>query len=419
MIRNLLWSTLLQPSGVFLAIWYISRLPVHLDWLALDGSITSQEYDFRVELLDGTRKAQNCLGGDGDSLETQVVFRLVLLGCMLANKWLDDHTFSNKTWYALSSSCSNTYTHYVLSRHSITEVPVESINRLELLALALLKHDLSITQSDWHDWLSRLRQYEVAKSPFPSPICRPSAVDHDSVVRIAIDDLLKLTHKGSLKIPTPIPCFCGLLGGSSRNPDGHQPAMDVFEVDLDEDGPLRAEYIPRRVSVRGPRLKPSPPSGFLSYNAGLDSPSLPPPATWSPQADPPIQRVAANNRSQVHNHSRKSSFGDSVPLNKPTQWEPLTSQIPANGAFDQQARAEDNFSAFNEGYRPPVSHARSTSMMSAFNGPFMAHTRSYSTHALYDFSSAAPVSHSGNVFSGVSNFRHDDPAHFMPMWLRT
>ena len=38
-------------------------------------------------------------GYERDALELNAPFRLFVLGCMLANKWLDDHTFSNKTWY--------------------------------------------------------------------------------------------------------------------------------------------------------------------------------------------------------------------------------------------------------------------------------------------------------------------------------
>ncbi|KAG1758166.1 hypothetical protein EDD22DRAFT_1000042 [Suillus occidentalis] len=35
-----------------------------------------------------------------DEVVTNATFRLIVLGFMLANKWLDDHTFSNKTWTA-------------------------------------------------------------------------------------------------------------------------------------------------------------------------------------------------------------------------------------------------------------------------------------------------------------------------------
>ena len=53
-----------------------------------------KELHFRVELLGDNR----CSVGK-DIQETNAPFRLIVLGCMLANKWLDDHTFSNKTWY--------------------------------------------------------------------------------------------------------------------------------------------------------------------------------------------------------------------------------------------------------------------------------------------------------------------------------
>ena len=47
-----------------------------------------KEYQFRLELF----------GEDERPAEAHAPFKVFLLGCMLANKWLDDHTFSNKTW---------------------------------------------------------------------------------------------------------------------------------------------------------------------------------------------------------------------------------------------------------------------------------------------------------------------------------
>lgn len=93
-IHSLLLSTLLQPSAVFLAVWYIARLPVYFAAAPL-GEEFVKENAFRAALL-----------GDGNgvlehrSADESPAFRMVVLGCMLANKWLDDHTFSNKTWYA-------------------------------------------------------------------------------------------------------------------------------------------------------------------------------------------------------------------------------------------------------------------------------------------------------------------------------
>ena len=88
----MLLSTLLQPSAIFLALWYIIRLPVFFGPVGL-ASGQEKEIRFRAELLGEAH-----LGTDREMIEAYAPFRLVLLGCMLANKWLDDHTFSNKTW---------------------------------------------------------------------------------------------------------------------------------------------------------------------------------------------------------------------------------------------------------------------------------------------------------------------------------
>lgn len=95
-IRSLFMSTLLQPTAMVLAVWYIVHLPVYFGPVAFD-STQLKESVFRAELF-GRNPHERMIN------EQQAPFRLVLLGCMLANKWLDDHTFSNKTWYVSSSS---------------------------------------------------------------------------------------------------------------------------------------------------------------------------------------------------------------------------------------------------------------------------------------------------------------------------
>lgn len=97
-VRSVLCSTLLQPSAIVLALWYIARLPVYFNWQTHDGEVlpSHQQQEFRDELF--RNDLSSLFGDDRDSLEFQAPFRLIVLGCMLANKWLDDHTFSNKTW---------------------------------------------------------------------------------------------------------------------------------------------------------------------------------------------------------------------------------------------------------------------------------------------------------------------------------
>ena len=90
-MHSLLLSTLLQPSAVLLALWYVVKLPISFG--GLSGANTKESEFKDVLFRDGA-------SADSELQENSAPFRLIVLGCMLANKWLDDHTFSNKTWYA-------------------------------------------------------------------------------------------------------------------------------------------------------------------------------------------------------------------------------------------------------------------------------------------------------------------------------
>lgn len=98
-IRSLLLSTLLQPPAILLALQYISRLPVFVGPILLSDKLLDQI------------KFRNALLGDPDAperaeLEAEAPYRVTVLGFMLANKWLEDNTFSNKTWSVLLMNSS-------------------------------------------------------------------------------------------------------------------------------------------------------------------------------------------------------------------------------------------------------------------------------------------------------------------------
>jgi hypothetical protein len=95
MVRSLLLSTLLQPSAVFLSLWYIVKLPVFFGNVMF-GPELAKEMQFRVEL--DRLLLNHAPTTDKGNNELQTAYRVTLLGFMFANKWLDDHTFSNKTW---------------------------------------------------------------------------------------------------------------------------------------------------------------------------------------------------------------------------------------------------------------------------------------------------------------------------------
>ncbi|KAF9076473.1 hypothetical protein BDP27DRAFT_799369 [Rhodocollybia butyracea] len=268
-IHSLLLSTLLQPSAIFLALWYIVRLPVYFS--AVDNIEHAKELRFRIALLGEND------GLDRDATENTAPFRLIVLGCMLANKWLDDHTFSNKTW------------------HSISNVPVQTLNKLESLTLEIFGYDLSISASDWSDWLSHMLSYHLSLSS-PShrqPISRPSTNPH-LIIRLAMEEIMNAPSACNFDRSHPQPIFLGLDERRKEKQEKAQAQkIDALEIDLDEDGPLREEYVPKR-RVSGAS------STRISENVSVDqrwemhkpavAKTLPPPAKWSPAGDEPILR---------------------------------------------------------------------------------------------------------------------------------
>ncbi|KAG7097254.1 hypothetical protein E1B28_004620 [Marasmius oreades] len=267
-VHSLLLSTLLQPSVVFLALWYIVKLPVFFGAVSLNVD-NVKELWFRLGLL-GERHSP-----DRDVMEANAPFRLIVLGCMLANKWLDDHTFSNKTW------------------NTISNLPVQSLNKLESLALDIFHYDLSISPNEWSQWLSHLMSYHLSLSSpsHPQPISRPST-NPSSIIRMAIDEIVQAPAANNFDPAHPQPVFLGLEERKRERMQKEQ-ATSPIEFDLDEDGPLREEYVPkRRISNSSTVRNKYHDHGEqlpwqMNQNGGK---SLPPPARWSPAADEPIFR---------------------------------------------------------------------------------------------------------------------------------
>lgn len=272
-IHSLLLSTLLQPSAIFLALRYVVRLPVAFDYEFTDDAKQAKEMRFRRELLGDAFDTANRA-----AIESSAPFRLFVLGCMLANKWLDDHTFSNKTW------------------HSISNIPIQSINRLEMYALGIFSHDLAISRDEWIQWLGHIKIYHRSlSSGHIQPISRPSANPHAIILK-AVDELIQASHDGQhCKQPT----FLGLEQRKQEQAlkaEEEAKATAALDIDLDEDGPLREEYKPKRRVSSGSLsgdCSAKPPTDIWSgsvYGAAPPLKMLPPPAKWSPAGDEPILR---------------------------------------------------------------------------------------------------------------------------------
>ncbi|THH20156.1 hypothetical protein EW146_g1164 [Bondarzewia mesenterica] len=397
-IRSLFMSTLLQPSAIILAVWYIVRLPISFGPVVRvpDGS---KETRFRAELL-GVDEWQNA--ANRDAIEQYAPFRLVLLGCMLANKWLDDHTFSNKTW------------------HTISNVPIQSLNRLESLALDLFSYDLSIKSREWSQWLRHvLATHMSLSSPsHPQPISRPSSNPH-TIIRKAIEELIDIAMAnnesracgdGLCPDTHPEPVFVGLEERKRAKLDCNafsvDPNIEVLEIDLDEDGPLREEYVPRRRVSKADSIRGGVGQDLTGWRSGegrdweraADTErTLPPPAKWSPAADEPILREERRRQQSqyvavqppmapplapilapLHSYNPMQGLG----YHHPT-WSMTTGYMPQQSKLQLPPIYP---AAYDYSHSAAHSHSRSVSFSNGQHGatPHFDHSRSQSqTHLEY------------------------------------
>ncbi|KZS97750.1 hypothetical protein SISNIDRAFT_493055 [Sistotremastrum niveocremeum HHB9708] len=255
-IHSVFLSTLIQPSVVILALQYISRLPVHL---GLRRTTQGTVHEFRKLYIGDVISENRALGF---SNATYASFKLFVIAVILSNKVLDDHVFTLKTWTEVSG------------------ISLDVLNKLEWLSLDLLSHELSLSPQEWGNWVHDLSRYHRSLAPFPLPIGAPKETPHN-VVRCLFEDLLKAQSPAVAPGLLVEPVFLGIENRILEKDRERQELRDFDPVDfdLDEDGPLREEYIPKRRS-----------SGSFSLpdNSKAER-MLPPPAQWSPgAADSPV-----------------------------------------------------------------------------------------------------------------------------------
>lgn len=137
----------------------------------------------------------------------------------------------------------------------------------------------------------------------PQPISRPSSNPH-SIVRKSLDEIIQASVAYPHS-PFPQPVFLGLAERKKEKLEKEQAmAAEVLEIDLDEDGPLREEYLPRRrVSGAGTLKNLHTQQTHIAARVATDHGQswdhrsmqemrkpLPPPAKWSPEGDEPLYR---------------------------------------------------------------------------------------------------------------------------------
>ncbi|AEO69762.1 9f7ab7f4-127a-4445-a11b-67d6fcdbe74c [Thermothielavioides terrestris] len=97
-------------------------------------------------------------------------YRLLTVALMLGNKFLDDNTYTNKTWADVSC------------------ISVNEIHVMEVEFLSNMRYSLLVSAEEWEQWLDRLTRFwsylELARhavSPSPSPLLIPSPTHRNGV----------------------------------------------------------------------------------------------------------------------------------------------------------------------------------------------------------------------------------------------
>jgi hypothetical protein len=157
---------------------------------------------------------------------------------------------------------------------------------------------------------------------------------------MSIDEIMKASSTNHAVLPQPV--FIGLEERKQEKLDQHQTSVtDVLEIDLDEDGPLREEYLPkRRVSVAGSvrSTRSAQPQGDNAkeweQRSGRETENpLPPPAKWSPAGDEPIHR------------EKNRASGQYTAVQPPIYPPPYTQPVDS-GYAHQNWTSADNYMAF-------------------------------------------------------------------------
>lgn len=292
-------------------------------------------------------------------------------------------------------------TFFIFLRHSISNVPIHILNKLEGLALAAFSYDLSVPGSEWSQWLTHLLSYHKSLSSpgHPQPISRPGSNPH-AIIRKTLEEVIDASTNPALTADLPQPVFIGVEERRREKLEKELQASEVLEIDLDEDGPLREEYVPRRRSIRNSRTieapLPSHPNENTWDRANVEAAKhLPPPAKWSPAGDEPILR----DRNRVSGHyvavqaphvvSYPVAYHQPHDITYNPSWN-LAVYVPVKpqpGYIDFPHLPQMSQNAYNYPYLPPVPlpHSRSQSLSyNQDNYQMRNHARSYS-QSIFDY----------------------------------
>lgn len=216
-------------------------------------------------------------------------YRLLTVALMLGNKFLDDNTYTNKTWADVSG------------------ISVNEIHVMEVEFLSNMRYSLLVSAAEWEQWLDKLTVFwsylELAQqtvSPSPSPLLIPSPTHrsfasplHSPTVPL-IPGLQSTNHSFTLHSPNLGPLTnsaqtwpASYGSGNATSPLAPKPEPHLYrkrsfpEDDLAEPPAKRASRIPV-----GQAKLPSQPQAPVQYPPASSQPQLALPHLG---AVPPVQ----------------------------------------------------------------------------------------------------------------------------------
>ncbi|KAK0736390.1 hypothetical protein B0T21DRAFT_259291, partial [Apiosordaria backusii] len=306
-------------------------------------------YVYRLKMANPTVKGR--LGSE---------YRLLTVALMLGNKFLDDNTYTNKTWADVSG------------------IGVNEIHVMEVEFLSNMRYGLLVSAEQWRAWLDKLASFyeylELAQrspSPSPSPLLMPSpshrtfASPIPSPTSTAALQLTSATHPISQPSRRNSPGFGSYPGSTTHNGNNNGP--------VGWPGPFSSNN-----AVSPLALKPE--QHLLRKRSFTEDDPTEPPAKRlgrvAPEQPQPTQLPAHHLPSQAQPPPPPPHHGQHRPV---ASHGPIGSQIPINSAIGQnrpvppiasdQGRVAVPSLTLNTGHGGPLVTAQSFPSQAAYAPP--------------------------------------------------
>jgi len=292
-VQNMLSTTQVTQNVVFLALLFI----------------------YRLKVINPTVR-----GRPGSE------YRLITLALMLGNKYLDDNTYTNKTWADVSA------------------IPVGEIHIMEVEFLNSMRYSLAVSAEQWEEWLVKLGNfwnYIEADRRSPSPLLIPSPSQRPYVsplpspsVALRYTPALQPVNHSFDAYTSQSPSAYSIGGGVQSWSSSFASNQPISPLALKPEGYAQAS-IPRKRSfteqdVTEPPAKRTNRLPVLSSQQAHVSQAPSQPASQAPR-QPASQPLAASQQ-YYHIHQPASA----PPVTAQIQQQPLSRGLP--GVISNQAR---------------------------------------------------------------------------------